>query len=104
MNARTIVAKLLEMTPGETWNPVNHPLNKAPGHTCRKCGSARVSLPAYNGDYFDCLDCGHSWAVTPKQSIFTKNNPASFYDKNGRRPAAELTKIRQGSQDGKVFR
>ena len=66
---------------------INHPLNVPPGKTCRKCGSASVLLPAYNGDYFDCLDCGHSWPMTGKQDAYMRRNPASMFDAHGRIPA-----------------
>lgn len=80
------------MTPGQTWHPVNHPLNKSPGRTCRKCGSVRVALPAYNGDYFDCLDCGHSWPMTAKEDTYMGRNPASMFDQHGRIPPAQWRK------------
>lgn len=78
----------VEVTPGwhsfsnkETnqWHMANHPLNTPPGKACRKCGSPRVMLPAYNTDYFDCLDCGHSWPQTEKQAAFMRRNPASKF-------------------------
>src|SRR5208337_2742296 len=37
--------------PGLSYHPVNHPFADKP-RTCRKCGSPRVALPAYNGDWF----------------------------------------------------
>lgn len=94
--ALRLVDSLLEMTPAETWHPVNHPLNTPPGRQCRKCDSPRVSLPAYNGDYFDCLDCGHSWAPTATQARYMANNPASHFDANGRRPKSEIKRIVAG--------
>jgi hypothetical protein len=68
---------------------INHPLNTPPGRTCPKCRSASVVLPAYNGDYFDCLDCGHSWPTTAKQLSYMQKNPASMFDANGRIPASQ---------------
>ena len=89
------------MTPGQqtsypvryNWSrdQINHPLNTPPGRTCRKCGSAHIMLPAYNGDYFDCLDCGYSWPTTAKQLDYMKRNPASMFDANGRIPKGQRT-------------
>ena len=65
---------------------INHPLLKPPGYSCRKCASHRILLPAYHGDFFDCLDCGHSWPTTAAQLEYMKRNPAALFDKNGRIP------------------
>ena len=65
---------------------INHPLNTPPGRTCRKCGSTSILLPAYNGDYFDCMDCGYTWPTTAKQLDYMTRNPASMFDAHGRIP------------------
>lgn len=44
----------------------NHPLKFA-RQICPGCRGFNVQAPAYPGDYFDCLDCGHSIAPTKKQ-------------------------------------
>lgn len=32
---------------------------------CPACGSRNTMGPSYPGDYNDCLECGHSWPVSP---------------------------------------
>jgi hypothetical protein len=74
-----VVRNIPGYRPGDSYAPRNHPLNTPPGRSCKKCGSARVALPAYNTDYFDCLDCGYSWPQTDKQVQFMRTHPASMY-------------------------
>lgn len=62
--------------------PSNHPLRNA-AQQCPKCKSPDVALPAYNSDWFDCVKCGHSWEMTPKQKEFMRTHPAAAYDKDG---------------------
>jgi hypothetical protein len=47
----------------------NHPL-AGDSRVCKnnKCQSINTMPPSYPGDYFDCLDCGHSWPATDKQT------------------------------------
>lgn len=50
----------------------NHPLRNA-RRTCPKCKGVNVVAPSYPGDWFDCLDCGHSIAPTTKQIESMRN-------------------------------
>ena len=47
------------------FRPHNHPLKNVT--KCPHCRHRTVSLPGYPGDYFDCENCGHSWAPTRSQ-------------------------------------
>lgn len=44
----------------------NHPL-AADSRVCKKCDSINTKPPMYYTDWFDCLECGHSWEPTAKQ-------------------------------------
>lgn len=50
----------------------NHPLRNA-RRVCRKCKGINVQAPSYPGDWFDCLDCGHTMAPTLKQIQAMRN-------------------------------
>jgi len=51
------------------FRPVNHPLLHSQT-SCPKCQLREhfISLPAYPGDYYDCENCGHSWAPTKEET------------------------------------
>lgn len=55
----------------------NHPL-AAVRQFCPKC-DGQMQAPAYPGDYFDCMDCGHSISPTQKQINIMANPPKRRY-------------------------
>lgn len=65
----------------------NHPLANT-RRVCPKCKGINVSAPAYPGDYFDCMDCGHSVAPTKNQvQAMAKHKP---YREAAERTVADL--------------